>query len=389
MWLRRISQFTTAEGRRSSTLHFLSLVCLLTTEAGFQALAGPNRSVADRKPRVMLASHKWRGSKWPAYYEDFRRSVTELVPHCTYLAEHGFGLCPWRRGSVWETSDDTLAGWRVVFVMDHRSSNTVATFQNHVEALGRELRDVQSMTKAHVGVLICLNKVYILGCEKLRAACMGQESFGVPTVALTWSPRLLQQCPETCSHVVVKHVGFGVHRSYFHVQAKPWAQRAYDVTFTGHIRTSKYPGRNAVLRALRDAHFIVYSPDHILTESTYRRLFSRSRIMLSTVGFPPASPLGHFDLVGTRYFEIMSSGSVLLLCDRSAAYQDVGIVENVTAAMFSTPQEAVRVVRYYLGHPAEASVITQAARNLVLANHTWKHRAREVLGILEDDRLWR
>mmetsp|Transcript_121200 Transcript_121200/g.342948 ORF Transcript_121200/g.342948 Transcript_121200/m.342948 type:complete len:397 (-) Transcript_121200:46-1236(-) len=389
MGFRRGSQFRTMKQRR--TVRVLDLVCLLATEAGFKVAAADHldHSVADHKPRVMLAVRRWLGPRKQTYYEDFRMSVTTLVPHCTYPAEDSDRLCPWRSGSVREAGDDTLAGRRVVFMLDHRTTNELDTFQDNVMVLGRELRDVQTMTKAHVGVLICLNKVYTLGCEKLRVACRVRDSLGVPVVVLTWSPRLLQQCPKTCSNLVVKHVGFAVDPELFHVQDEAWEKRAYDVAFTGHHEPPKYLNRDAVLQALKDSHIIVYNPTKVKKWKRYQRVFSNSRIMLSTIGLPPTSAFGHFDLVGTRYFEIMASGTVLLLCDRSLAYRDLGIVENVTAAMFSTPQEAVRVVRYYLGHPAEASVITQAARNLVLANHTWKHRAREVLGILEDDRLWR
>ncbi|KPK74704.1 MAG: hypothetical protein AMJ79_13365 [Phycisphaerae bacterium SM23_30] len=46
---------------------------------------------------------------------------------------------------------------------------------------------------------------------------------------------------------------------------------------------------------------------------------------------------------------------------------------------FNTPQDLVRKVRYYLAHDEEREAIAQAAREKLLAQHTYKIRARQML----------
>lgn len=84
------------------------------------------------------------------------------------------------------------------------------------------------------------------------------------------------------------------------------------------------------------------------------------------------------DHISTRIFEIMASGTTLVVCNRNLrALHAIGIVEGLHVVTFANISEYISIVRYYALHDAERDAIVLRAQQLVREYHLWKHRAFE------------
>ena len=99
--------------------------------------------------------------------------------------------------------------------------------------------------------------------------------------------------------------------------------------------------------------------------SEYAKLLASAKMWLST-----PSPAG---LVGTRYYEIMAS-KTLLFCSRSDAYD--GLFEDGKhCAMFDSDlSDFDEMLFYYLRNDDVRIEIAEAGYSHVLENHTWRRR---------------
>lgn len=100
----------------------------------------------------------------------------------------------------------------------------------------------------------------------------------------------------------------------------------------------------------------------------YGRLINRSKMWLAT---PSA-----VDLVGTRFYEIMASRT-LLFCSRSTAYD--GLFEDKIHCVMFAPDlsDFDDTLFYYLDHEDEREAIVENAYAHVLKNHTWERRIEQ------------
>ncbi len=100
----------------------------------------------------------------------------------------------------------------------------------------------------------------------------------------------------------------------------------------------------------------------------YARLLGKSKIWLST-----PSPAG---LVGTRYYEVMATRT-LLFCSRSEAYQ--GLFEDGVHCVMFEPDlsDFDELLFYYLRNDAVRERVLDAAYAHVLENHTWERRVEQ------------
>ena len=100
----------------------------------------------------------------------------------------------------------------------------------------------------------------------------------------------------------------------------------------------------------------------------YARLINSARIWLST---PSA-----IDLVGTRFYEIMAS-KTLLFCSRSDAYESL-FEDAVHCVMFNPDlSDFDDKLFYYLRNDDEREEITENGYQHVMQNHTWDRRIEQ------------
>ncbi|KAL1500451.1 hypothetical protein AB1Y20_013108 [Prymnesium parvum] len=178
--------------------------------------------------------------------------------------------------------------------------------------------------------------------------------------------------------------------------------QSFDVGFTGASGADKYPSREAVLRELKMMNINLYSGTwsqtslnradnrswQAGTHDEYVRRLADSKMWVSTTG-PDL-------LVGTRYFEVMASGTTLLLCNRpnsslSGSHQVSGsrwvydglFEENEHVAMFGSLSELRAKVNYFLQNEEERRRIVRNALALVESRHSWDARARFITILAE------
>ena len=88
----------------------------------------------------------------------------------------------------------------------------------------------------------------------------------------------------------------------------------------------------------------------------------------------------HGDFVNPRTFEIAACAAFQMVDPRSELTSLFQIGEEIVT--FNDIDDLRRKKKYYLEHPQEMEAITQAARQRVLAEHTYKHRMQEMLQII-------
>jgi hypothetical protein len=82
-----------------------------------------------------------------------------------------------------------------------------------------------------------------------------------------------------------------------------------------------------------------------------------------------------------RLFDLAMAGRCQVANGNALVSRYFDRIETATA---DTPAEFVDLVKYFLAHPDEAKTVGEAARSKALALHTWDHRARLLVGWLED-----
>ncbi len=101
-------------------------------------------------------------------------------------------------------------------------------------------------------------------------------------------------------------------------------------------------------------------------------IFSQSKIVLN---------ISIKDDVNMRVFEALSTGSFLLtneLPTLPILFQD-----GVHLATYRSLDEAVEKARYYLAHDAEREKIAEAGYREFIGKHTYEHRLKKVLEIVQ------
>ena len=82
-----------------------------------------------------------------------------------------------------------------------------------------------------------------------------------------------------------------------------------------------------------------------------------------------------------RLYEATGVGSMLITDMKDNLGELFEIGKEIVA--YSSKEEAVEQINYYLSHPAEAETISRAGQARTLAEHTYRHRMEELMPILE------
>ena len=82
-----------------------------------------------------------------------------------------------------------------------------------------------------------------------------------------------------------------------------------------------------------------------------------------------------------RLYEATGVGTLLITDQKDNLCNLFNVGKEIVA--YSSPQEAVELIRYYVDHPDEASEIAKAGKKRTLKHHTYKHRMEELVPILK------
>ena len=241
---------------------------------------------------------------------------------------------------------------------------------------------------AHVPLVVLQNKMYsnplkgagnLENTGNLEAKLQWTRDVGA-AAAFTW----LTRNEEFSQRSSVPHyrLPFAADAAMYGRFAGNFTGQAWDVGFTGSL-TKKYAFRQTVLTTLRGMRGIrtyLKSWSRVTTlqddkwdrlnRLEYVRTLAATKIWVSTTG-PDW-------IVGTRYFEVLMSGTTLLLCNRPPANVTTysGLFEDgVNVVMFGDMADLESKVRHYLRNESGRRRIVSAAHNLALSAHSWEHRA--------------
>ena len=108
-----------------------------------------------------------------------------------------------------------------------------------------------------------------------------------------------------------------------------------------------------------------WRPGQYITGPEYSRIMNKSKLWIST---PSA-----IDIVGTRFFEVLGSKS-LLFCKKSSAYEGI-FKDGENCVMFEGDlSDFKEKLLYYIDKSNERNDIIEKGYDLFINNHTWKHR---------------
>lgn len=94
---------------------------------------------------------------------------------------------------------------------------------------------------------------------------------------------------------------------------------------------------------------------------------------------------GPYDLVGTRYFEIMATNKSLILCNKKPKeIYEYYIIDGFNCVMYENEYDAVEKMKYYLIHEKERLKIVKNAYEYFINNLTWTHEIKKLLTIVNE-----
>ncbi|MFH0882770.1 MAG: glycosyltransferase [bacterium] len=159
-----------------------------------------------------------------------------------------------------------------------------------------------------------------------------------------------------------------------------------------------YPNRRKFFPALLDYDFKLWGSDwdqpgplgrilqrngaRVSTEDSVK-IFNASRINLnlhSATHIDGVNPDG--DFINPRTFELAACGAFQLVDQRLLLNRVFTHGKEIIT--FSNLRDCREKIDYYLNHPDEAKTVAEAARKVVLTQHTYVHRMREAIGMILD-----
>jgi spore maturation protein CgeB len=167
-------------------------------------------------------------------------------------------------------------------------------------------------------------------------------------------------------------------------------EQAIPISFVG----APYPNRVKFLSEIAGPDFQIFGEawNHFpnpsvafggrrLTENECRGIYLRSKVNLNLHSSENADGFGQGDFVNPRTFEIAGLGQFQIVDQRRLLPLHFDPVKEVPS--FATWSAFKDAMRYFLNHEEERKAIAANARRRVMAAHTYAHRAREILDILE------
>ena len=231
---------------------------------------------------------------------------------------------------------------------------------------------LQEISKTNIPKGIFLNKEYSRLDEKLN--WIKNNNFSLAFTVLEKEDEFSE-----ISKTLFKRVNFAVNPNLFLSRKNEYR---YDISFSGVIREEQ--DSNIRLKVMEELFLdpywysqrIIFSSHLNDSIKDYRNRIAFSKMTLSSTG--PA------DIVGTRYFEVMASNRSVLLCNYKEGIYD-NLFENYKdVLMFEHPSEIKNLYETYIENEENRKTLLANARENILKNHTWEHRAEQVIGYINE-----
>jgi len=305
----------------------------------------------------------------------------------------------------WTKSPSGSKSLTMVLAIPHAEATSLHSLQASLQQASGAIRLLQQKHQETGGVrtkvilVLFLNKLYVDLEHKIKAfqkvasqsATKSIFGFSLEKMAFTWSP---------LADVWTREYGISFVNMPFAANPEEFDARGRnrnsflsfflsiyrhnkaecDIFLRWDTNPEKYELRKEISALLTAPKFLektgmhVNAPTSFISHEAYMGYLSSCKFQISTIGMP-----GRFNLVGTRYFEVLASGTGLLFSQKPnvttlSAYETLDIDENITV-FFSSAAELIEKMVYYKQHPEEAAVLIDNAR-LWSNKNAWSDRAR-------------
>jgi len=293
----------------------------------------------------------------------------------------------------WTKSPSGSKSLTMVLAIPHVEASNLDSLQASLQQASGAIRLLQQKHQETGGVrtkvilVLFLNKLYVDLEHKIKAfqkvasqsATKSIFGFSLEKMAFTWSPLADVWTREYGISVV--HIPFAANPEDFDTRGRNRQNKTEcDIFLRWDTNPEKYELRQEISALLTAPKFLeetglhVIAPTSFISHEMYLGYLSSCEFQISTIGMP-----GRFNLVGTRYFEVLASGTGLLFSQKPnvttlSAYETLDIDENITV-FFSSAAELIEKMVYYKQHPEEAAVLIDNAR-LWSNRNVWSDRAR-------------
>lgn len=177
----------------------------------------------------------------------------------------------------------------------------------------------------------------------------------------------------------VRFFPFAVADDIFNCQ-KPLDQRRWDIAFVGSTTAQVYEKRRAILRAIR-AHFAGRAAVTLRAKVYVERLaalYADAKIVVNCAA-------DFLRTINMRLFEGMGCGALVVtdwVPDQERLFED-----GKHYVIYRDVDDLLAKLDYYLARLDLAQQIATAGYRHAMARHTYEHRARELLEIIEGLRV--
>jgi len=154
-----------------------------------------------------------------------------------------------------------------------------------------------------------------------------------------------------------------------------------------------YPYRLKFVEELMDFRPAIWGPGWKKTGNADIRALSRGRgvwgidktkvICASDISLNPHHPLNDIKGTPSRTFDIAACGGFQLAEHKEDIESLFKTGEEIIC--YKTMDELRKLIKYYLLHPDERKEIGLAGQKRVLKEHSYEHRARQILNTIKND----
>lgn len=141
-------------------------------------------------------------------------------------------------------------------------------------------------------------------------------------------------------------------------------EKKYDVVFAGN---HTYAERQHYFKVLREAELNFFMGKAVGDD--YCRVMAQGKVAFNH---------GHVGEMNMRFFELMAMGA-FQVCNIVHGQELLGFEDRIHLVNYVTDQDLVNVVAEFVNQPGKRKRIAQTGKEKVLAEHTYQHRAEQLL----------
>lgn len=191
--------------------------------------------------------------------------------------------------------------------------------------------------------------------------------------------------------ILIEH-GFSPHGNRRLEPPVAPAERPFDCIFMGNHSAYKESWLRDIISACPGLKFAivggrwsgldwiarhnVYCSTAALPGDAMSRLINHARIAIAIHHGPAGGEFNWQDEISARTFEIPATGTFMLHIDSDHVRRLYDVPGEID--VFSTPEQAVAKINFYLAHPEDREAMAERAYRRTLAEHSYADRGREL-----------